>query len=478
MSSNFKLTCLVVDDNHAVREICSSVAKLSGYRCLEAETAEQALSIMEEHHPAVLLTDLILPGMTGIDLIRQAQAMQPDLEMAIMTGHPSIDSAIEAVRLRAYDYIRKPFSIDGLKALLLRMHEKASRKAAQAALFHRPTVDAAAAGFIGSSKKVREMLRLVGRIKDLRMPVLVTGESGTGKEVVTRAIHDLSSHPERPFVVVDCGSLVPTLIESELFGHEKGAFTGASGNKQGLFQSANGGTIFLDEIGELPLEMQTKLLRVLQQKEVRPVGGNRPVKVDVRVIAATNRDLETECEKGRFRTDLFFRLNVVRVHLPSLRKRRDDIPELVHHFIRKVDPVHEIKVTAEAMGAMLNYEWPGNVRELENCVERAIALGDRRTIDLKDLPPAIQQSIPHQRPSEPSTSATNEVPEFLKAAAVQVADESENIERQTILQMLNEARGDKNLTGKLLGVSRATLYRKLRRYSIDPAEFRMAASDA
>jgi two-component system, NtrC family, response regulator AtoC len=298
------------------------------------------------------------------------------------------------------------------------------------------------------------VLRMISRLKDTRTPVLIAGESGTGKELVARAIHFRGPYANRPFVAVDCGSLVPTLIESELFGYEKGAFTGALKSKTGLFQSANGGTIFLDEIGELPLELQAKLLRVLQEKEVRPVGSNQKVKVDVRVIAATNRDLEAEYRNGTFRKDLYFRLNVVTVHLPSLRERRSDIPMLVHWFLDRYAPGDSVQVTSAAIKCLLQYDWPGNVRELENSIERAIALGDRRTIDISDLPPTISSA-------SSSPDAGLELP-----ASSLTSTDLEDIERATIQRVFEQVKGDKALAGKMLGISRATLYRKLKRYNI------------
>jgi transcriptional regulator with PAS, ATPase and Fis domain len=291
-------------------------------------------------------------------------------------------------------------------------------------------------------------------LKDTRTPVLVSGESGTGKELVARAIHFRGAMAQTAFVAVDCGSLVPTLMESELFGYEKGAFTGAIKTKAGLFQAANGGTIFLDEIGELPLEMQAKLLRVLQEKEVRPVGSNEKVNVDVRVIAATNRDLETAYRAGTFRKDLYFRLNVVTVHIPALRERRSDIPMLVHHFLDRYAQGANIQVTASAMKSMLQYDWPGNVRELENCVARAVTLGDRQIIDVGDLPPAIR--------SEQHQSITTSTMDPASLSTTALAE----MERMTILRVFEQANGDKALAGKMLGISRATLYRKLKRYNI------------
>lgn len=296
---------------------------------------------------------------------------------------------------------------------------------------------------------------MIARLKDTRTPVLITGESGTGKELVARAIHFRGQYAKRPFVAVDCGSLVPTLIESELFGYEKGAFTGAAKSKEGLFESANGGTIFLDEIGELPLEMQAKLLRVLQEKEVRPVGSNNKTKVDVRVIAATNRDLEAAYREGTFRKDLYFRLNVVTVHLPPLRERKADIPALVHWFSNRFAPGLTIQVTQAAMRDMLQYEWPGNVRELENCIERAVALGSQNVIDVHDLPPAIRR-------------LSGDEDTTIAAEPMNSTDLAE-LERETIMRVFEQTKGDKALTGRMLGISRATLYRKLKRYSIRPA---------
>ena len=308
---------------------------------------------------------------------------------------------------------------------------------------------------------------MVSRLKDTRTPVLIFGESGTGKELVARAMHYRGAFASRPFVAVDCGSLVPTLIESELFGYERGAFTGALKSKVGLFQSANGGTVFLDEIGELPLELQAKLLRVLQEKEVRPVGSNQRVKVDVRIMAATNRDLEAAYKVGAFRKDLYFRLNVVTVHVPGLRERRSDIPMLVQWFLERYAPGTDLRVSNAAMKALIQYDWPGNVRELENCVERAVALGDGQLIDLGDLPPAIANASNVQ--GLPAMSASDGAAVGAEAAARPGALSStdlEDIERATIRRVFEQVNGDKALAGRMLGISRATLYRKLKRYNI------------
>ena len=452
--SNDNFHLMIVDDQDSIRKLCMTVGASVGLRCTQAESAEDALTRLDSEAPDMILADLMMPNMSGLDFLTEAKRMLPHAEIAIMTGHGSIESAVQAMRLGAYDYITKPFRIEELKLLLHRMREKVQLVAENLFLRERVNTEMDLNGVIGSSAKIQDLMRMVARLKDTRTPVLITGESGTGKELVARAIHFRGQYAKRAFVAVDCGSLVSTLIESELFGYEKGAFTGAVKSKEGLFESANGGTIFLDEIGELPLEMQAKLLRVLQEKEVRPVGSNNNVKVDVRVIAATNRDLEAAYREGTFRKDLFFRLNVVAVHMPPLRERKADIPALVHWFLNKFTPDQTVQVTHDAMQDMLEYEWPGNVRELENCIERAVALGSQNVIDVHDLPPAIRR-ISEDSEAGPEPSAMN-------------ATDLEELERETILRVFEQTNGDKALTGRMLGISRATLYRKLKRYNIGP----------
>jgi len=450
MTQDSRLRFLIVDDEQSIRRLCMTVGQGLSFICTEAETAEAALESLESAPPDIVVTDLKLPSLSGTDLLRKVKEQLPRTEVAIMTGHGSIESAVEAMRQGAYDYIEKPFRVEKLRQLLQRMAEKVRLVTENQFLRERVETEARIDGIVGTSAKIQDVMRMVSRLKDTRTPVLITGESGTGKELVARAMHFRGPLAQMPFVAVDCGSLVPTLMESELFGHEKGAFTGALKSKPGLFQAANGGTIFLDEIGELPLEMQAKLLRVLQEKEVRPVGSNEKTPVDVRVIAATNRDLEAAYRAGAFRKDLFFRLNVVTVHMPALREHRSDIPQLVHCFLDRYAPGDTIQITPAAMKSFLQYDWPGNVRELENCIARAVALGDRRTIDTGDLPPGVQ--------AEPDATVAD-------AAALSTTALAD-LERITILRVFEQAGGDKMLAGRMLGISRATLYRKLKRYNI------------
>ena len=459
MTESAGIRFLVVDDEESIRRLCTTVAAGLGFTCMEASHGQAALALLEEQPAHIILTDLVMPQMSGIEFLDRVRKLLPRVEVAVMTGHGSVETAVQAMKLGAYDYIAKPFSaIEELRLFLRRMAEKVQLVEENEFLRECTHAETELHGIVGASPKIQDVLRMIARLKDTRTPVLITGESGTGKELVARAIHFRGTFANRPFVAVDCGSLVPTLIESELFGHEKGAFTGATRSKPGLFQSANGGTVFLDEIGELPQEMQAKLLRFLQEKEVRPVGSTNRFKVDVRVIAATNRDLESAYKTGAFRKDLYFRLNVVTVHLPALRERRADIPMLAHWFLERYANGSNVPVTASAMKCLLQYDWPGNVRELENCIERAIALGDHAAIDVNDLPPAL-------------LSADRAVgPPAVPIQILLSSTDLEDIERATIKRVFEQVKGDKVVAGKMLGISRATLYRKLKRYNIGPGQ--------
>jgi two-component system, NtrC family, response regulator AtoC len=463
MTEDFRIHFLIVDDQQSIRKLCVTIGASLGFSCDEAESAEAALRFLESNAPDIVLVDLRMAEMSGLEFLAAVKKMLPRTEVAIMTGYGSIESAVQAMKLGAYDYITKPFRVEELKLTLQRMAEKVRLVAENEFLRERFKAETELHGIVGTHAKIQDILRMIARLKDTRTPVLITGESGTGKELVARAIHFHGAFNKRPFVAVDCGSLVPTLIESELFGHERGAFTGAIRAKDGLFQAANGGTIFLDEIGELPLDMQAKMLRVLQEKEVRQVGSNDKVKIDVRVIAATNRDLDSEYKVGTFRKDLYFRLNVVTVHIPALRERRSDIPMLVHWFLDKYAAESEIQVSSDAMNCLLQYDWPGNVRELENCIERAVALGNHESIDVQDLPPAIRAFEGQLK---------------LGQAVAVTATDLEEIERDTIQRVFDQVNGDKDMAGRLLGISRATLYRKIKRYNLNLPRTRTIAARA
>jgi len=466
VSDRLGIRFLVVDDEESIRRLCNTVAEGMGFTAMEAATGEEALALLEEHPAHIILTDLIMPRMSGLEFLERVKRLLPRAEIAVMTGHGSIETAVQAMKLGAYDYISKPFSpLEELRLFLRRMADKIELVEENQFLRERVDTETGLNGIVGSTPKIQDVLRMIARLKDTRTPVLIAGESGTGKELVARAIHFRGTFANQPFVAVDCGSLVPTLIESELFGYEKGAFTGAMRSKPGLFQSAHGGTIFLDEIGELPLEMQAKLLRVLQEKEVRPVGSNQRIKVDVRVIAATNRDLEAEYRAGQFRKDLYFRLNVVTIQLPALRERRSDIPMLVHWFLDRHAKGSGTQVTGAAMKSLMQYDWPGNVRELENCIERATALGDGKLLDMADLPPVISSHTPILDPGVPNSPQTT-----------LSSTDLEDIERATIQRVFEQVNGDKVMAGKMLGISRATLYRKLKRYNIGSQSEISAAS--
>ncbi len=459
MIKDLEIRLLVVDDEESIRKLCVAIGEGLGFACMEASSGEAALALLEERPAHLILTDLVMPNMSGLKFLEAVKKLLPLSEVAVMTGHSSVETAVQAMKLGAYDYISKPFSpLEELRLFLRRMAEKVRLVEENQFLRERVDTETGLHGIVGSSAKIQDVLRMISRLKDTRTPVLITGESGTGKELVARAIHFRGSFASRPFVAVDCGSLVPTLIESELFGYEKGAFTGANRSKSGLFQAADGGTIFLDEIGELPQELQAKLLRALQEKEIRPVGSNQRIKIDVRVIAASNRDLEKAYKSGTFRKDLYFRLNVVTVHLPSLRERRSDIPMLLQWFLDHKRGDAAVQISSAAMRYLMQYDWPGNVRELENCIERAVALGDGGILDVGDLPPSVlaasssldNSPFPSSSPSSSSLSTTD----------------LEDIERATIERVFEQVKGDKVLAGKMLGISRATLYRKLKRYNI------------
>ncbi|MGH9454160.1 MAG: sigma-54-dependent transcriptional regulator [Terriglobia bacterium] len=450
MDSTILTKVLVVDDDPSSRQLCLDVLESAGVEVEGVETARAALERLDEGQIDIVVSDVQMPGANGIELLKTIKANHPGVDVLVMTGFGSIPEAVEAVKLGAYDYITKPFKVDDFKRLFTRLMERQQLETENRVLREQIKTERGFGNLIGSSSTMQKIYQMILRVAPKRHPVLILGESGTGKELVARAIHAYSSVREHAFVPVDCGSLTPTLIESELFGHVRGAFTGANQSRTGLLAAAGGGTVFLDEIGELPVELQAKLLRALQEREIRPIGSNDTYPLLARVIAATNRNLEQAIAEGRFREDLYFRLNVVSIVIPTLRLRKSDIPALIQVFMAR-HAAAEDGITGfapEAMERLMAYNWPGNVRELENCVQHALALGTGPRLGATDLPAAIlrQTTVP------------------LHGEAGNTLQE---LERDAILRALETAGGDRVRAAKLLGIGKTTIYRKLKEYGLE-----------
>src|SRR5712672_3249957 len=388
--ANF-LNLLIVDDERSIREACREVAQSLGFTTFVADSAEHAFRLLETQGIDGVLLDLRLPGTTGLEALRRIKELRPEAIVVVVTGYGTVQSVVQAMKNGAYDYVTKPFSLDELKMLLDRVASHLKLKTENRLLREKVKSKQGFGSIVGRAPEMEKLYRIISKAANSGHPVLILGESGTGKEMVARSIHYSGPFRDKPFIPVDCGSLVPTLIESELFGYVKGAFTGANQAKDGLMAIAEGGTVFLDEIGELPVDLQAKLLRALQEKEIRPVGSTRRIPINVRILAATNRDLEQAVMQGAFRRDLYFRLNVLSLRIPPLRERREDIPLLAETLLARVSRVsgkkHEL--SDDAMKALLDYDWPGNVRELENCLERTFAFTSGPLIHVTDLPAAV-----------------------------------------------------------------------------------------
>jgi two-component system response regulator HydG len=469
-----RLHLLVVDADAAMRSACAEIAASLGYLVESTGDLNQARSLLRGKAIDILLINLpagSLPAGSfsagssqGVDLVSEVKLLYPEMAVIAMTASSSVNAAVEAMRCGASDYLTKPFAIDELSTVLERAAQSHHIGAETRQLRERLRLSQGLGAMIGRSGEMEKLYRILSKVAQSSHPVLVLGESGTGKELVAHTIHAYGPNAPKPFLPVDCGSLVPTLIESELFGYVKGAFTGASRSKEGLLVSAEGGTVFLDEIGELSLDLQARLLRALQEKEVRPVGATHRVPIKARIVAATNRDLAAMVEKGTFRKDLFYRLNVVNLRLPSLRDRREDIPLLAAHFLDRISREHNRKFTLsdEALRTMMRYDWPGNVRELEHSMERACALSSGPVIHLGDLPTQLQQQGLEARRG----AAKGETAESSGAAEVKTLAD---LERAAILEAIRTLNGDKLQAAKLLGIGKTTLYRKLKEYGIaDP----------
>jgi DNA-binding NtrC family response regulator len=444
---------LIVDDEPDSRDALAELTQRWGYDVQTASDGAEALRRAIEWHPDVILTDLVMPNMDGLWLLRALRAELPDCPVVLLTGRGTIQTAVQAIREGAFDFIEKPLEVPRLRIVLERALEKKETMREVQLLRRRLAALAPGTDMIGSGPAMQKVFELVKKVAPSTASVVIAGESGTGKEIVARAIHNLSPRKDKAFVALNCSAIPATLIESELFGYERGAFTGADQRRLGNFELAHNGTLFLDEIGELPQELQAKFLRVLEERKIRRLGGRAEVEVDVRVICATNRDLKEEIRRGRFREDLYFRLHVFTIGLPPLKERREDIPLLVHHFIEKFNGEtgkHVQGVSPAALSVLQGYAWPGNIRELRNTVERAMILVDGEIIGEEQLPPDMQSTRPE--------AATLRVPLGIPI---------DKVEKEYILASLQKNGGNKARTAEILGISEKTLYNKLNRYAAE-----------
>jgi two-component system response regulator HydG len=467
-----RLHVLVVDADPAVRAACAEIASGLGYAVDASGDLGQARSLLRSHAADIVLINLSagshLPHLPagsnhGLELITEVKTLHPETSVIAMTASGSVAAAVEAMRCGACDYLTKPFTLDELSGVLDRAASNHVTETGTRRLRERLRLSQGLGSMIGRSAEMEKLYRILSKVAQSAHPVLILGESGTGKELVARTIHAYGPSAQKPFLPVDCGSLVPTLMESELFGYVKGAFTGANRAKDGLLVAAEGGTVFLDEIGELSLDLQAKLLRALQEREVRPVGATHRVPIWARILAATNRDLAAMVEKGAFRKDLFYRINVVNLRLPALRDRCEDIPLLAAHFLDRVSRERGTQYTLsdEALRIMMEYAWPGNVRELEHAVERACTMCSGPVLHLGDFPTQLQQQgLDAQRSLPRGQEAGADVPGVTTLA---------DLERQAIVDAIRKLRGDKLQAAKLLGIGKTTLYRKLKEYGIADA---------
>ena len=449
---------LIVDDERPNLESLGKIFEREGWRVAQATSGAEALELARREHPSVVVTDLMMPGMSGESLLRALKAVSPEIEVVLMTAFGTVETAVAAMKEGAYDFITKPLKRQAVVKSVRQALEKASLVAENRALRARLAAlePGGQGGLLGSAPSFRAVLETLRQVAPSSASVLLVGESGTGKELAARLIHDRSPRARGPFIAVNCGAIPESLLESELFGHEKGAFTGAVGRKEGRFERAHGGTLFLDEIGELTPAVQVKLLRVLQDGVIDRLGGTEPVRVDARVVTATHRDLTAEVKAGRFREDLYYRLDVVSVRLPPLRERRDDIPLLAAAFLRRLAEANGRRVagfTPAALAALEAAPWPGNVRELLHAVERAVILARGDLVDVGDLPEGLRRPLA-------GGAVASGAPGVL---TIPLGTPMEEIERLVIRETLRQTRGDKTLAAQILGIAPRTIYRKLDR---------------
>ena len=461
LSGDDRMPALVVDDDAQVRRFVADILRADGWSVGEAESAERAFTMIDENRWSLVFCDVMLGAASGFDVLRRLREVQPEAQIVLMTGHGSAEGALDATALGAYDYLLKPFGLREVEELSEAVRQRLERRRQVEGGEPVAPVYISELGLIGKSPVLVKVMKMVGRLAATSLPVLITGESGTGKEVVARAIHQRSPRASRPFIAVNCGALPAELIESELFGHTRGSFTGADRDRPGLFEEADGGTVFLDEVTETTPAFQVKLLRALQEGEVRRVGSNRPLRVDVRVIAASNRDPKTEVRDGRFRQDLFYRLNAVNLYLPPLRERREDIVPLVEHFAGRLRPQSDMRLrfSREAIRLLEKYDWPGNIRELENAVMHAAALCDH-TARPEDLPEDVRNGHPPPavEPAPPTDTRTSQ--------ATEEWPQLSEVERDYVSRVLAHTGGNKMAAARLLGIDRKRLGRLIQRHKI------------
>ena len=455
---------LIIDDNDTMREGMAAIIKKLSYECDEAKDGNQGVTLIKGNDYDLVVTDYRMAGLNGIEVLKRIKKHSPKTEVMVITAYGSIELAVEAMKYGAVDFITKPFSHDEFKLKVQRIIERIQERnelsqVTEENVYLREKIDEQFnyGEIIGNSQKMKDVYRTIQKVAAADSSVLIYGESGTGKELVARAIHKMSSRKDNPFIRVNCGALAETLLESELFGHEKGAFSGAIKRKKGRFELAQQGSIFLDEIGDISLNMQTKLLRVLQEREFERVGGEETIQVDVRILTATNKNLTEQVEKGKFRDDLYYRLFIIPVYLPALRDRKEDIPLLVNHFLKELSmdlKINPIQISDAAIEKLITYQWPGNVRELENVLERALVLCENKEIDIFDLP-ILSQSNSVKIPSD-----------LIDRNNLNLNDTLYDLEKQLIQRAMSQTNGNKSRAAKLLGIKTSLLYYKLEKYGL------------
>jgi two-component system response regulator AtoC len=456
---------LVVDDEQSLRKVLAATLQREGYEVQVASDGEEAIAALDRDGADVVVTDLVMPRMDGLSLLRKVVARHPDIPVIVVTAHGKVDSAVEAMKAGAFDFVTKPFEHAELKAIIAKAARQSDLNARNVVPEEPAQEGRRYTEIIGRGQRMIELQQIISKVADAPSTVLIQGESGTGKELVATALHEKSSRREKPFIKINCAAIPRELVEAELFGFERGAFTGAVQSKPGRFELADGGTLFLDEIGEIPLEMQVKLLRAIQESSFERVGGVRTTTVEVRLVAATSRDLTKEIAAGRFREDLFYRLNVVPVFLPPLRERREDIPLLVEHFRQKYNARLKKsveRVEDDALAALAGYTWPGNIRELENVLERTILFAEGPVIRAADLPASLRQTQP-QAEGAPAFSPPPSTPGPLKEI---VREQVQAIERDLIVRGLEVTGNNVTRTAKLLKISRKSLQMKMKEFGL------------